>query len=171
MLSLAKNKLQAQALSFFWLVVSRKILQQQLSLKYSLIMRYQKMSQKFPYINIRNKEKKIRTRVQMKDIKLKFLKGLFLRYKRRYFCCNLQNKIIENPCLQNDKTFMRLQPAKSVLFDWMALWKFLYFIIRFSQGQTDKVSDTSLNVIFIIRRAIVLWVIWKHFALLFIKNN
>ena len=40
-------------------------------------------------------KKKIRTRVQMYDIKLNFFKNL--RYNSKYLCWSVQNKIIKNP--------------------------------------------------------------------------
>ena len=43
----------------------------------------------------------------------------------------------KNPCLKNDKTL----PSKTTSFEWMALWKFLFFIIQFCRGETDKVND------------------------------
>ena len=39
-------------------------------------------------------KKKTRTRVQVEDIKLRFFKNLFLRFKSRYLYYDLQNKII-----------------------------------------------------------------------------
>ena len=38
------------------------------------------------------------------------------------------------------QNFTRLKPAKTALFDWMAPWKFLIFIIHFSWGKTNQLS-------------------------------
>ena len=56
---------------------------------------------------IRSK-KKARTRSQMKHIKLRFVKNLFLRLNSKFLCYSLQN-------------FTWLKPAKTALFDWTAL--------------------------------------------------
>ena len=50
-----------------------------------------------------NVQEKTRTRIQMKDIKQKKNKNLFLKYKSKYLCCGLQNKVIKTPFSRTTK--------------------------------------------------------------------
>ena len=47
--------------------------------------------------------KKFRTKVQVKDIKLRFVKNLFFTFKSKYLCCVSQDNIIKNMRLQKGK--------------------------------------------------------------------
>ena len=70
--------------------------------------------------------KKTRTRVQVKDIKLRSFKNLFLRFKSKYLCCSLQNKIIKKP-ISRTKKFQVVGICKICMI-WL-------------DGSQDKVSD------------------------------
>ena len=70
-------------------------------------------------------EKKTKIRIQVKDFKLRFFKNLFLRFKSKYFCCSLQNKIYNKKQASPKRlNFTCLKSAKSPLFDWIAPRKF-----------------------------------------------
>ena len=102
------------------MVTSPKIKQQWPSLNLSLnITRNGKNSTAlFLYtISAARSKKKPRTRVQVKDIKLRFFKNLFLlTFNSKILYCGLQNKIIKtlSPEQQN---FVWLKPSKAMLFD------------------------------------------------------
>ena len=77
-------------------------------------------------------------------ITIRIFYNFLLYIKPRYNCCHLQKKINK----KTHQNFMRLKPAKKHVFDWMALWKFLIFIIRFSRGEVGQVSGTLFMVEF-----------------------
>ena len=121
------------------------------------------MLQQFFYIQyqVQGMRKKTRTRVQLKDIKIRFLKNLFLRFKSRYLCCSLQNKIIKKLCLQNNKISCGRSLHKLQYF----------FIIQFSQGKTDKVTQMALRLRFLQYRKSHSFMSYLKILVNFIGNN
>ena len=69
---------------------------------------------------------------------MKLFYKLHLNIKLWYIWC-LHAKILNKSPITNSCC----KPAKTMLFDWMTLWKFLIFIIRFSPGETDQISGAS----------------------------
>ena len=84
-----------------------------------------------------------------KQIKTIFLQGESptVRYKSKYLCCHLQNKIINNHYLQSKKIQVTETITNCIWLDqnkrYMITSKLLFFITQFSPGKTDKVSDIS----------------------------
>ena len=65
---------------------------------------------------LQGQRKKTRTRVQIKDIKLRFFKKLLLRIKSSYLCFSLQSKTIKKPLSPEWQNFMWLKPVEIALF-------------------------------------------------------
>ena len=118
---------------------------------------------------VQGPRKKFRTKVQVKDIKQRFFKSLFFTFKSRYLCCVLPNKIIKNMHLQKGKISCGWSLQKPChLIGWLHE---NFVFNKFSHGKTDKVSGTSFMLSSVLRRPVVLWVIWKHFAWICMGNN
>ena len=81
----------------------------------------------------------------------------------------MQNKIIKNSPTPKQQNFTWLKPGKTALFDWTAPLKLFIFITWFSRGETGEWY--FVYAVFSIRRAIILWLFWKHFAWIFSKSN
>ena len=96
-------------------------------------------------------------------------KNLFVRFKSKYICCSLQNKIIKNSPTPKEHNWTWLKPGKTALLDWTASWKHFIFITWFSRGESGE--RYFVFGVFSIRRAIISCVLWKHFAWIFTKNN
>ena len=60
------------------------------------------------------------------------------KIKPRYICCYLYTKINKKTC----QKFHMLFACKNCIIYWTAPWKFLIFIIQFSQEEADQVSGT-----------------------------
>lgn len=52
---------------------------------------------------VQGPRKKTRLRVQVKDMKLRSFKNVFLGFSSMYLCCVLQNKVIKNMHIQKGK--------------------------------------------------------------------
>ena len=60
-------------------------------------------------------KKKTRTRIQVKDIKLRLFKNLFLKLKSKHLCCSLQNKHFEQKSIIfSDISLTRLSKYMSI---------------------------------------------------------
>ena len=95
-------------LNLFWLVDSRKIEPQKLSLKLNLnIIKNGKYAGTIflNTISATSSDKKTRTRVPVKEIVLIFFKNSCLRFNSRFSSCYLQNKKIKNSRFQKKKFF------------------------------------------------------------------
>ena len=93
------------------------------------------------------KKKEDRTRVQVKDIKLRIFKYIFLRFKSKYLCCGLQNKIIKNTHLQNKKNWHGLslpKPAKMFVIHYLIFQTPMKLFSNVLSKKNILFSDISL---------------------------